>query len=104
MNQTIALKTNFLNQKTVDIIGAIIHETGHAFNVSAKIANTEANAYIYEIEVLTKLLETKSPLLFGSTYEDLQSYFNERLPFYNRGISGNNYLPVWCKTLKKNLN
>ncbi|KTD70370.1 MULTISPECIES: hypothetical protein [Legionella] len=92
VNQTIALKTSFLKQQTVNIIGALVHEAGHAFNVSAKIANNEANAYIYEIEVMLKLLETNSPLLFGCTNNDIKSYFNERLPFYNKEISKNKYL------------
>lgn len=92
LNKTIALKPGFLLKNTIDIIGIIIHETGHAFNVAAKIDNTEANAYIFEIEVLLKLLETDSPLLFGCTKEDVGSFFKTRLPDYNKGQRSNRYL------------
>ncbi|HHF7366013.1 TPA: hypothetical protein ACPSKY_001117 [Legionella bozemanae] len=99
MNQTIALKISFFEQKKIDMIGAIIHEAGHAFNVAAKIANTEANAYIYEIEVMRKLLETKSPLLFGCTFSDIQSFFKKRLSYYNKGVSENKYLAQLVETI-----
>ncbi|WP_454784557.1 hypothetical protein [Legionella sp. WA2024007413] len=99
INQTIALKISFLEQKTINIIGAIVHEAGHAFNVAAKIANSEANAYIYEIEVLRKLFKMKSPLLFGCTAPDLQAFFKERLPFYTKEIS-NKYLADLVRSIK----
>ncbi|HHS8252238.1 TPA: hypothetical protein ACTTVN_001214 [Legionella anisa] len=101
MNQTIALKISFFEQNTIDVIGGIIHEAGHAFNVAAKIANTEANAYIYEIEVMRKLLETKSPLLFGCTSSDIQSFFKKRLSYYNKGVSENEYLAHLVETIKQ---
>ncbi|PWY53800.1 hypothetical protein DGG96_20370 [Legionella qingyii] len=101
VNQTIALKIDFLEQKTINIIGAIVHEAGHAFNVAANIANTEANAYIYEIEVMSKLFKTKSPLLFGSTFNDLQSFFKERLPFYNKEVANNKYLAGLVESIKQ---
>ncbi|KTD43177.1 hypothetical protein [Legionella parisiensis] len=101
MNQTIALKVSFFEQTMIDMIGEIIHEAGHAFNVAAKIANTEANAYIYEIEVIRKLLETKSPLLFGCTSGDIQSFFRKRLPYYNKEVSENKYLAQLVETIKQ---
>ncbi|KTD40527.1 hypothetical protein [Legionella parisiensis] len=76
----------------INIIGEIGHEAGHALNVSAKIANNKANAYTYEIEVMLKLIATNSPLLFGSTNNDIKSYFDERLPFYNKELSKNKHL------------
>ncbi|MBI2785769.1 MAG: hypothetical protein HYX60_05460 [Legionella longbeachae] len=100
-NKTIALKRSFLNQSTIDVIGAIVHETGHAFNVAANIKNTEVNAYIYEIEVMKKLLETKSPLLFGCTFMDLQSFFQKRLSFYEKDTRSNNYLKELVETIKE---
>ncbi|KGP64097.1 hypothetical protein EP47_08095 [Legionella norrlandica] len=100
INRTIAFKKNFFEQNTIDIIGTTVHEAGHAFNVAAKIANTEANAYIYEIEVMRKLLETKSPLLFGCTFSDVQSFFKRRLPYYNKGIS-DKYLASLVKSIKE---
>ncbi|MBN9229132.1 MULTISPECIES: hypothetical protein [Legionella] len=101
MNQTIALKASFLEQNTIEVIGTIIHEAGHAFNVAAKIANTEANAYIYEIEVIRKLLEMKSSCLFGCTFKDIQSFFKQRLSFYTNGSKDNKYLECLVKTIKK---
>lgn len=92
LNKTIALKVEFLQHSPIEIIGAIIHETGHAFAVAAQIENTENNAYIYEIVVLRKLLETKSDLLFGSSFTDLQRYFANRLSFYRMGAHQNKYL------------
>lgn len=100
LNKTIALKGSFLKESPIDIIGAIVHETGHAFNVSAHIENTEANAYIYEIEVMRLLLETKSPLMFDCTYSELQSYFARRLSFYKKGIQSNEYLTQLVDEIK----
>lgn len=73
INKTIVLKDSFLMTKSIDVIGTIIHEIGHAFNVAAKIPNSEANAYIFEIEVMLKLLETDNPMLFGN-FEKEQPY------------------------------
>ncbi|TAL62816.1 MAG: hypothetical protein EPN84_05935, partial [Legionella sp.] len=84
LNKTIALKENFLLKPPMEIIGAILHETGHAFNVAAQIENTEGNAYVFEIEIIRKLLEEKSPLLFGCTGGDVKAYFENRLPFYKK--------------------
>lgn len=81
-NRTLAFKQSFLTGETIDIIGAVIHETGHAFNVAANISNTEDNAYIYEIEVMRKLFATNSPLLFGCSFTEVQSYFKRRLAYY----------------------
>lgn len=82
-NKTLVFKKSFLQEESINIIGAVIHETGHAFNVAANIPNTEANAYIYEIEVMRALLANASPLLFGCSVADIQVYFKKRLPFYH---------------------
>ena len=81
-NRTLAFKQSFLTGETIDVIGAVIHETGHAFNVAANISNTEDNAYIYEIEVMRRLFATNSPLLFGCSFTEVQSYFKRRLAYY----------------------
>mgnify|MGYP000072337498 CR=1 FL=1 len=104
LERTIALKEAFLQQAVIiEIIGAIIHETGHAFNVAAGIPNTETNAHIFEIEVMRKLLATKSPLLFGCTEVDVQTYFRNRLSDYNLQIQKNrdNYLVDLVKEIKE---
>ncbi|AMV13720.1 Dot/Icm T4SS effector RavK [Legionella pneumophila serogroup 1] len=85
-NKTIVFKSYLLSQPAIKIIGAIVHETGHAFNVAAKIPNTEANACIFEIEVLMRLFQVKSPLLLGCTELDMQSYFKSRLTDYNKCV------------------
>lgn len=36
LNKTIALKISLLQESPIRVIGAIIHETGHAFNVAAQ--------------------------------------------------------------------
>ena len=99
-NKTIALKVGFLEHSPINVIGAIIHETGHAFNVAANINNTEANAYIFEIEVMLKLFKTNSPLLFGCTAADVQSYFASRLPYYNKVVNRNTYVASLVEHLK----
>ncbi|WP_298625165.1 hypothetical protein [uncultured Legionella sp.] len=88
-NKTLVFQKSFLQKDPIDIIGAVIHETGHAFNVAANIPNTEANAYIYEIEVLYKLFITKSQLLFNCSFEDIQAYFQRRLTYYEKDSSHN---------------
>lgn len=74
------------------VIGIIAHETGHAFNVAAKIENSEANAYIFEIEVLLLWHKAKNPALFGCSTSDLLDFFKSRLPYYRMGIKTSLYL------------
>ncbi len=91
-NKTIAVKESVLEKKPIMVIGIIVHETGHAFNVAACITNSEANAYIFEIEVLSFWFKTNSPLLFSCSKSDLQSFFESRLPFYRSATTHNAYL------------
>jgi hypothetical protein len=100
VNKTIAVKEIFLAEKPINIIGAIIHETGHAFCVAAKIPNSEVNSYIFEIEVLLKLIEMKSPLLSHCSTKDIQSYFDSRIPYYNIGAGSNEHLVSLIKLVK----
>lgn len=100
VNKTIAVKEIFLEEKPINIIGAIIHETGHAFCVAAKIANSEVNSYIFEIEVLLRLIEMKSPLLTHCSTKDIQSYFDSRIPYYNIGAGSNEHLVSLIKLVK----
>lgn len=100
VDRTIALKITLLNQAPIEVIGAIIHETGHAFNVAADIENTEANAYIFEIEVMRHLLKTSSLLPFYCSEADVQSYFKARLPYYVQGAHGNAYLTTLVEEIK----
>lgn len=91
-NKTIAVKEHFLQNTTINIIGILVHETGHAFNVAAKIPNTETNAYIFEIEVLAHWYRTKNDLLHDCTKSSLQSYLEDRLPFYRKNSKDSDYL------------
>ena len=92
VNKTIAVKENFLQNNPIKVIGIIVHETGHAFNVAANIPNSEANAYIFEIEVLSRWFQMKHPLLFNLSYEDLHSFFLSRLHYYRMETKNNHYL------------
>jgi hypothetical protein len=92
-NKTLVFRKSFLKESPIDVIGAVAHEMGHAFNVAANIPNTEVNAYIYEIEIMRLLAASHSPLLFGCTLVDVQSYFQRRLTFYEMNHQN--------KTLKK---
>ncbi|CDZ77591.1 hypothetical protein BN59_01875 [Legionella massiliensis] len=100
-NGTIALKYSFLKSSAIDIIGAIVHETGHAFNVAAKINNTEGNAYIFEIEVMLKLHETGNLKLFNCSDKDLKDFFKSRLSYYSKSTAGNPWLTQLVGTLKE---
>ncbi|MFJ1269248.1 hypothetical protein ACD661_11840 [Legionella lytica] len=91
-NGTLVFQKSFLQKDPIDIIGAVVHETGHAFNVAADIPNTESNAYIYEIEVLRKLFKSKSPLLFDCSLADVKSYFQRRLIYYAKDSSNSSEL------------
>lgn len=92
MNGTIALKSSFLQSATIQVIGAIVHETGHAFNIAAGIVNSEANAYIFEIEVMLKLYQAGSLKLLGCSYDDLQRFFELRMSYYSAATSKNTSL------------
>lgn len=99
-NRTIALKDSLLNKDPIDIIGAIVHESGHAFNVAAGIENTEANAYIFEIEVLHHLFRANKLSIFNCSALDLRCYFTSRMPYYLTGAHHNPYLIDLIQTIK----
>ncbi|KTD62118.1 hypothetical protein [Legionella spiritensis] len=94
-NITIAIDHTYLlepKKNNIDIIGVLVHEAGHAFNVYAKIPNTEANAYIFEIEALFKLY--KMGILsrqFGIDAKDMITYFQSRMSQY-KIVDNNLYL------------
>jgi hypothetical protein len=83
-NKTIALKEKILDYTPMLMVGIIAHEAGHAFNISKNISNTEANAYIFEIECLRHLYQTNSSVLADCSTSDFLKYFNLRLPFYTK--------------------
>lgn len=99
-NRTIALKDSLLNKDPIEIIGAIVHETGHAFNVAANIENSEANAYIFEIEVLLRLFKTNKLSEFDCSALDLRCYFSSRLSYYHAGAHHNPYLENTIEKIK----
>jgi hypothetical protein len=102
VNQTIAVKERFLENAPVKVIGILAHETGHAFNVAAKIENSEANAYIFEIEVLLLWHKAKNPILFGCSTSDLLDFFKYRLPNYRMGIKASRYLESLVEEIEQN--
>ncbi len=92
LNKTIAVKEDFLSNEAITVIGVITHETGHAFNVAANIENSEANAYVFEIEIMSLWFKSKTPPLFDALACDLQSYFATRLPYYRKESKYHHYL------------
>ncbi|WP_419420198.1 hypothetical protein ACNVED_02570 [Legionella sp. D16C41] len=104
VNETIAIKDSFLKQPKLEVIGAIVHEIGHAFNVAANIANTEANAYIFEIEVLNRLIPANLELFNNISDEDIKSYFAMRLPYYKQAISSNAHLTELVDQINRQFN
>jgi len=92
INETIAVKESILDDNTMQIIGILVHETGHAFNIAAGIINSEANAYIFEIEVITRWFKNGHSLLFNCSNIDIQTFFESRLPYYRAEIIKNDYL------------
>lgn len=102
LNKTIAVKEDLLANDTIKIIGIIVHETGHAFNIAANIENTEANAYIFEIEVLVHWFKTNNPLLFNCSPHDLQTYFHSRIPYYLKETGNHAYLAQLVKHIEEN--
>ena len=83
-NLTIAIKPSFIQTaKVIHVIGALIHETGHAFNVYSGIKNTETNAYIFEIEAMLKL---SNDVTLRDHYDlkdsDFKNYFRSRMQYY----------------------
>lgn len=103
-NRTIALKDSLLNKDPIEVIGAVVHETGHAFNVAAGIENSEANAYIFEIEVLHHLFHTDKLSAFDCSALDLRCYFTSRMPYYMTGAHHNPYLTDLIASIKTEFN
>ncbi|CEG56362.1 hypothetical protein [Legionella fallonii] len=100
VDRTIALKISLFNQAPIQIIGAIVHETGHAFNVAAQIDNTETNAYIFEIEAILHLLKSGYLLSYGCTETDVYFYFDSRLSYYRQGVHESKYLASLMEKIK----
>ena len=101
-NQTIAVKEDFLKNNAMLIIGILVHEIGHAFNVAADIPNSEFNAYIFEIEVINSWFAKKSPLLFDCSKADVQGFFSNRLPYYHSETRKSAYLNTLVKKVEEN--
>ena len=102
VNKTIAVKESFLDKKPSLVIGIIVHEMGHAFNVAAGLINSEANACIFEIEVISLWFATKNPALFNCTRDDLHAFFESRLPYYRAEALHSDYLAALVKRIEKN--
>ncbi len=102
VNKTIAVKERFLEKNPTMVIGIIIHEAGHAFNVAANITNSEANAYIFEIEVISLWFKTKNPLLVDCSRADLQAFFESRLSYYRIETKHCEYLAELVKAIEIN--
>lgn len=102
INQSIVIHESVLHRESnlIEVIGMILHETGHAFNVAAGIPNTEKNAYIFEIEVMLNLYNKNSKLLFGQE-KSVGSYFYSRLPQYEMAVSYSPYLQELINDIKK---
>jgi hypothetical protein len=95
-NVTIAISQSFLDAKKtspIDIIGVLVHEAGHAFNVYGRISNNEANAYIFEIETLLKLYNMSVlSRQFDISKQDMTQYFQSRLNQYQMNKKNGKYL------------
>ncbi|VEB39099.1 Uncharacterised protein [Legionella sainthelensi] len=107
-NITIAISHAYLiepKRRNIDIIGMLVHEAGHAFNVYGKLKNNEANAYVFEIETMLKLLKMNIlPRQFGLYKEDLQAYFKSRMEQYNLAIPNNLYLKTLVEEITNDFN
>lgn len=95
-NITIAISLPYVlepKRNNVDVVGVLTHEAGHAFNVYAKIPNTEANAYVFEIEAMLKLFAMSVlSRQFNLSKIDLKTYFQSRLEQYCLETNNNQYL------------
>ncbi|MCC5015768.1 MULTISPECIES: hypothetical protein [Legionella] len=100
-NKTIAVKEDFLEKEPMMIIGIIVHEVGHAFNVAAGITNSESNAYLFEIEVLSLWVKTGNSMLFNCSASDVQAFFESRLSMYRMEIRGNEHLARLVEAIEK---
>lgn len=86
-NKTLLLNSFIFNNEKrrcffinpLEIIGIIIHEIGHAYNVAANISNTESNAYLFEIYVILNLYYSKHELFKNISDQNIIDYFEERL-------------------------
>ncbi|AUH72612.1 hypothetical protein [Legionella sainthelensi] len=92
-NRTLVLSEDIVAPKnsfgSMLIIGIIIHETGHAYNLAAGLKNTESNAYLFEIEILCHMHENKMLYMQDNQLAD---YFTSRMPQYQSGLKTNPHL------------
>lgn len=84
VNETIAVKDDFINYAPMLAVAVIAHEAGHAFNVAAQQANTEASAYLFEIEFLLYLRDFGGLDFFTLNTNELNGYFNSRMSTYRK--------------------
>lgn len=102
VNQTIAIKIDIFAYPKITVIGILVHETGHAFNIAAAISNTESNAYLFEIEILTKWFNIQHPILSGISEKELLAYLEARVPYYKKGMEENSDLHALVKKIELN--
>lgn len=96
-NAVIAVREGFLDSFPVDILGIIVHEVGHAFNVAAKIKNSEGNAYQFEIETLV-YFHQRNLVPFQYEALALKKYFIKRLPQYAKSAP---YYPLLSSLIER---
>jgi hypothetical protein len=100
-DRTLAIRKAVLDSESLLHTGIIIHETGHAFNVVAGIANSERNAYIFEISVMLRLYQEQNKWICQYTAEDFSQYFISRMPQYKKGLPDET-LSILIKQIKLN--
>lgn len=67
--------------------GVLWHEYGHGYNEIAGRANTEQNAYLFEVEMIDWAATTNTFRDKGITVTQVQNYLNWRQPYFNAGIT-----------------
>lgn len=103
-NITIVLKEKFAKEHSkVEVVGALVHETGHAFNVYSGQKNSETNAYIFEIETLLWMYKRGAlQELYAIGKEDMRDYFLSRMAYYQTGVETNKDLRALVNKVETN--
>ncbi|MFW2535184.1 MULTISPECIES: hypothetical protein [unclassified Legionella] len=69
--------------------------------MAAGITNSESNAYLFEIEVLSLWVKTGNSMLFNCSASDVQAFFESRLSMYRMEIRGNEHLARLVEAIEK---
>ncbi|MCC7006951.1 MAG: hypothetical protein IT497_09960 [Ottowia sp.] len=83
----IILAQHVLQSTCIDQCGIIWHEYGHAYNETRQIKNTEANAYLFEVDMITAAWRQGVLQMYDVMAKDVHNYLGSRQNYFDNGTN-----------------